>query len=55
MLVPASIADAGTWVKDLTVRFLPGVGHWVQQEAPETVNEMLGAWLSGVPVPEATD
>lgn len=41
------------FVKDLTVRYLPGVSHWVQQEAPETVNEMLEAWLSGRPVPEA--
>ncbi|MEO2168065.1 MAG: alpha/beta hydrolase, partial [bacterium] len=35
------------------LRYLPGVSHWVQQEAPETVNRMLEAWLSGAPVPEA--
>jgi len=29
------------------------VSHWVQQEAPETVNAMLEAWLTGQPVPEA--
>jgi hypothetical protein len=23
------------------------VSHWVQQEAPEKVNEILGAWLGG--------
>ena len=40
-------------VRDLTLRFLPGVSHWVQQEAPETVNAMLGAWLDGQPVPDA--
>jgi pimeloyl-ACP methyl ester carboxylesterase len=39
------------WVRDLTLRFLPGVSHWVQQEAPERVNEMLGAWLDGRDVP----
>ena len=33
------------YVKDLTVRYLPGVSHWVQQEAPEAVNEILAAWL----------
>jgi pimeloyl-ACP methyl ester carboxylesterase len=43
------------YVDDLTVRFLPGVSHWVQQEAPETVNAMLLAWLDGEPVPEAGD
>ena len=34
------------YVNDLTVRYLPNVSHWVQQEAPETVNAMLDAWLS---------
>lgn len=43
------------YVADLTMRFLPGVSHWVQQEAPETVNAMLLAWLAGAPVPEASD
>ena len=33
------------YVKDLTVRYLPGVSHWVQQEAPEAVNEILATWL----------
>ena len=43
------------YVDDLTLRFLPGVSHWVQQEAPEQVNAMLAAWLDGDPVPEAAD
>ena len=38
------------YVKDLTVRYLPGVSHWVQQEAPEAVNAILEAWL-GEPRP----
>lgn len=38
-------------VKDLTIRTLPGVSHWVQQEAPEKVNGILAAWLTGRPVP----
>jgi pimeloyl-ACP methyl ester carboxylesterase len=40
-------------VKDLTLRYLPDVSHWVQQEAPETVNAMIEAWLTGRQVPEA--
>ena len=40
-------------VRDFTLRYLPGVSHWVQQEAPEVVNRMLEAWLTGQPVPEA--
>jgi pimeloyl-ACP methyl ester carboxylesterase len=38
-------------VRDLTVRRLPNVSHWVQQEAPDTVNGLLGAWL-GAPRPD---
>jgi pimeloyl-ACP methyl ester carboxylesterase len=41
------------YVPDLTLRLIPGVGHWVQQEAPEAVNAMLEAWLTNQPVPEA--
>ncbi len=33
------------YVRDLTLRRLPGVSHWVQQEAPERVNAELSAWL----------
>jgi pimeloyl-ACP methyl ester carboxylesterase len=39
-------------VKDFTIRYLPDVSHWVQQEAPETVNAMIEAWLAGNDVPE---
>jgi pimeloyl-ACP methyl ester carboxylesterase len=41
------------YVSDLTLRYLPNVSHWVQQEAPETVNQMMAAWLTGEPVPMA--
>jgi pimeloyl-ACP methyl ester carboxylesterase len=39
------------YVRDLTLRRLPGVSHWVQQEAPARVNAMLEAFLTGQPVP----
>ncbi len=35
----------GDLVKDFTLQRLPGVSHWVQQEAPEAVNERLETWL----------
>ena len=35
------------YVRDLTIRRLPGVSHWVQQEAPEAVNATLKHWLPG--------
>ena len=41
------------YVRDLTLRYLPNVSHWVQQEAPETVNAMIEAWLLGKSVPYA--
>lgn len=33
------------YVADLTIRRLPAVSHWVQQEAPEKVNAILAEWL----------
>ncbi|MEO0417974.1 MAG: alpha/beta fold hydrolase [Pseudomonadota bacterium] len=33
------------WVSDLTLKRLPGVSHWVQQDAPEDVNVILSDWL----------
>ncbi len=44
-----------TFVKNLTLRHLPGVSHWVQQDAPDTVNQMLEAWLTEQRVPAAGD
>jgi pimeloyl-ACP methyl ester carboxylesterase len=41
------------YVSDLTLRYLPNVSHWVQQEAPDTVNAMIEAWLLGRRVPYA--
>jgi pimeloyl-ACP methyl ester carboxylesterase len=40
------------YVQNLTFRIFPGVSHWIQQEAPEEVNAMLDAWLTGARVPE---
>jgi len=42
----------GEFVADLTIRYLPRVSHWVQQDAPEAVNAMMAAFLTGRPVPE---
>lgn len=39
-------------VKDFTIRYLPRISHWVQQDAPEEVNAMISAFLKGEPVPE---
>ena len=40
------------YVEDLTIRYLPRVSHWVQQDAPDAVNAMMRAFLAGAPVPE---
>jgi pimeloyl-ACP methyl ester carboxylesterase len=37
----------------LTLRYLPNVSHWLQQEAPETVNKIIEAWLLDENVPYA--
>lgn len=39
-------------VSDFTIRYLPRVSHWVQQDAPREVNAMMAAFLRGEPVPE---
>jgi pimeloyl-ACP methyl ester carboxylesterase len=37
------------WVTDLRVtEVVPDAGHWVQQQAPEAVNESLLGWLAGL-------
>jgi hypothetical protein len=43
-----SICLNGTerYVRDLTVKRLPGVSHWVQQDAPQVVNGLLQEFLS---------
>lgn len=33
------------WVEDLTSKFLPDASHWVQQDAPDVVAEILTSWL----------
>lgn len=43
------------YVSNLTFRVLPGVSHWIQQEAPDEVNAMLEAWLLGRRVPEYSE
>ena len=52
-LTKATTFGTSNYVSDLTLRYLPDASHWVQQDDPETVNEMLAAWLRGDEVPEA--
>lgn len=52
-LTPGTARGAEPFVRDLTLRVLPGVSHFVQQDAPEQVNAILEAWLLGRPVPGA--
>ena len=40
----------GPLVADFTLERLPGVSHWVQQEAPGEVNARLLTWLSSLPL-----
>jgi pimeloyl-ACP methyl ester carboxylesterase len=52
-LTKGTTVGTDAFVSDLTLRYLPDASHWVQQDQPEVVNAMLGAWLSGEIVPEA--
>ncbi|MEX1237944.1 MAG: alpha/beta hydrolase [Pseudomonadales bacterium] len=51
-LTRASTYGTEDHVSDLTIRYLPRISHWVQQEAPQAVNAMIEAFLTGKPVPE---
>ena len=42
----------GDYVRDFTIRYLPRVSHWVQQEQPEAVNAMIAAFVEERAVPE---
>jgi pimeloyl-ACP methyl ester carboxylesterase len=45
--MPATVMDG--WVTDLRVSaVIPGAGHWLQQHAPEVVNDHLLRWLDCV-------
>ena len=50
---PAKELTYGTedLVEDFTIRYLP-TSHWVNQEAPDEVNCIVEAWLTGRPVPD---
>ena len=39
------------WVRDFTIRYLPRISHWVQQDAPVEVNAMIKAFVVGDPIP----
>ena len=43
-LSPALASGLEPFVSNLTVRRLPGVSHWVQQDAPELVNRLIAEW-----------
>jgi pimeloyl-ACP methyl ester carboxylesterase len=42
----SSIADAGKYISNLTMHRLPGVSHWVQEEAPDRVNALIGEFVA---------
>ena len=51
-LTKASTFGTEEYVRDFQIRYLPSVSHWVQQEAPEATNQMIGAFLKSEPIPE---
>ncbi|NJN52293.1 MAG: alpha/beta hydrolase [Gammaproteobacteria bacterium] len=51
-LTKATTLGTDEVVSNLTLRYLPRVSHWVQQEQPEIVNAMIRAFLGGGRVPE---
>ena len=46
-LSPELASGNEAFVSNLTVRRVPGVSHWVQQDAPEAVNASIAEWVRG--------
>jgi pimeloyl-ACP methyl ester carboxylesterase len=57
VLDPSCLEGLDRYVANLTVSRLPGVSHWVQEEAPEVVNEIVAGFLRktlpAAPLPHA--
>ena len=48
----SSVQSMNTWCTDLRgIHLIEGAGHWVQQEAPDQVNEILIDFLAAVDKP----
>jgi len=45
-LDPICLKGTERYVRDLRVKRLPGVSHWVRQDAPQVVNELLQEFLA---------
>lgn len=46
-LLPGALSGTWEWVeKDLTLVTIPGAGHFVQQDAPDTVSNTMVDWLA---------
>ena len=41
----ANVRGTERYVRDLTLKRLPNVSHWVQQERPDLVNPILEVWI----------
>jgi pimeloyl-ACP methyl ester carboxylesterase len=42
-------------VEDYTIRYFEGISHHIQQDAPDEVNAMIGAFLANEAIPEYLD
>lgn len=51
-LTKATTYGTEEFVTNLTIRYLPRISHWVQQDAPVICNAMIAAFLTGEEVPE---
>jgi pimeloyl-ACP methyl ester carboxylesterase len=46
-LLPGALNGTWEWVeKDLTIMTIPGAGHFVQQDAADTVSRTMVSWLA---------
>jgi len=53
-LTKESTYGTDEFVENFTIRYLPNISHWVQQEAPSEVNAMMAAFIRDEKIPEMT-
>ncbi|KAG8219023.1 hypothetical protein J3R82DRAFT_4779 [Butyriboletus roseoflavus] len=50
---PAAVRNSEKFIDQLKVVPIPGAGHWVMLEAPQTVTEVILEWLGSALGPRA--
>jgi len=48
-IAPSTARASAAWVQDHRLELLPGVSHWVQEQAPDKVNSLIKNFIENIP------